>query len=140
MSSKQQVARRAAADEQQLSQPQVEAREQYASAEAKAGLNLNIFAALSGSMFQRSKKTTDTAADGSSRTVEHTDTAAQAKGAGHGNLSAVGSAKAESRDRAVGNGAIEAVGESQKKIKGAKKQQQKQVEEVDHLGIGAWEK
>lgn len=35
MSSKQQVARRAAADEQQLSQPQVEAREQYASAEAK---------------------------------------------------------------------------------------------------------
>ncbi|KAF4312652.1 membrane protein [Botryosphaeria dothidea] len=148
MSSKQAVARRAAADDQQMSQPQqqlqqIEAREQYASGEAKAGLNLNLFAALSGSMFQRKNKTTDTRPDGSSRSVEQTDTAAQAKGAGHGNLSAFGAARAEGRDRAIGKESTRALEEDSKernkKAKALKQKGEEKAQEVDHLGIGSWD-
>ncbi|KAF4543192.1 Membrane protein [Lasiodiplodia theobromae] len=150
MSNRQAVARRAAADEQQMNDyappQQVEAREQYARAEAKAGLNLNIFAALSGSMFQRKTKTTDTAADGSSRVVEQTDTAARGKGAAHGNLSAYGAARAEGRDRAIGQESTRALAEDGRQRKKALKEKgeevgrkAKEAQVVDHLGIGAWE-
>lgn len=112
----------------------------------QAGLNLNLFAALSGSMFQRKNKTTDTRPDGSSRTVEQTDTAARAKGAGGGNLSAYGAARAEGRDRAIGKEATRALEEDSKERhkqagKALKKKGEKdgQGQEVDHLGIGGWE-
>ncbi|KAL1584144.1 hypothetical protein WHR41_07247 [Cladosporium halotolerans] len=69
---------------------QVETHEESAKASASAGLNLNIFGALSGVFSGKSTK--ETAADGSS--VEHRDDKAAMKGAGKGNLSAAGAAAA----------------------------------------------
>jgi hypothetical protein len=48
----------------------VETQEHHASANASAGLNLNLFGALSGAFSSKSKKTTQQNADGSSETVE----------------------------------------------------------------------
>ncbi|KAK8157626.1 hypothetical protein IWX90DRAFT_21350 [Phyllosticta citrichinensis] len=151
MSNNRQVARRAAAEDQALqhtapAHDNAEIREQYASAEAKAGLNLNIFAALSGSMFSRSKKTTDTRPDGSSRSVETTDTAAQAQGRGAANMQAVAEARSDAGKRyAKGQEAIENSGDAgptKKRIEEAKtkkKQKQVQAQQMDHLGIeGRW--
>ncbi|KAK8182284.1 hypothetical protein BC567DRAFT_219433 [Phyllosticta citribraziliensis] len=113
----------------------------------QAGLNLNIFAALSGSMFSRSKKTTDTRPDGSSRSVETTDTAAQAQGRGAANMQAVAEARSDAGKRyAKGQEAIENSGDAgptKKRIEEAKttkkKQKQVQAQQMDHLGIeGRW--
>ncbi|KAM0723529.1 hypothetical protein Q7P37_000516 [Cladosporium fusiforme] len=60
-------------------------------AKQKAGLNLNIFGALSGVFSGKSTKTTGK--DGNS--VEKRDDKAAMKGAGAGNLTAVGAADAE---------------------------------------------
>lgn len=48
----------------------VETQEHHAKASASAGLNLNLFGALSGALSSKSKKTTHTNADGSSTSVE----------------------------------------------------------------------
>lgn len=48
----------------------VESQEHHAKASASAGLNLNLFGALSGALSSKSKKTTHTNADGSSTSVE----------------------------------------------------------------------
>ncbi|KAK8190807.1 hypothetical protein BKA81DRAFT_410071 [Phyllosticta paracitricarpa] len=158
MANDRQVARRAATAEDQALQQHTttaapahphphhdnaEIREQYASAEAKAGLNLNIFAALSGSMFSRSKKTTDTRADGSARSVETTDTAAQAQGRGAANMQAVAEARSDAGKRyAKGQQAIENSGEGgpmRGRVEGKKKDMQVQKQQMDHLGIeGRW--
>ncbi|KAK8210596.1 hypothetical protein IWZ01DRAFT_541589 [Phyllosticta capitalensis] len=149
MSNNRQVARRAAAEDQIIERAprndNAEIREQYASAEAKAGLNLNIFAALSGSMFSRSKKTTDTRPDGSSRSVETTDTAAQAQGRGAANMQAIAEARSDAGKRyAKGQEAIENSGEQTGRIKEKQKKNSKAMEkrqemQMDHLGIeGRW--
>ena len=61
----------------------------------QAGINLNIFAAISGIFGSKTQK--ETKADGSS--TEHTQSAGRMKGAGAGNLSAMGEANAETTDR-----------------------------------------
>lgn len=111
----------------------------------QAGLNLNIFAALSGSMFSRSKKTTDTRPDGSSRSVETTDTAAQAQGRGAANMQAIAEARSDAGKRyAKGQEAIENSGEQTGRIKEKQKKNSKAIEkrqemQMDHLGIeGRW--
>ncbi|KAI9712731.1 MAG: hypothetical protein M1820_001353 [Bogoriella megaspora] len=89
--------------EQQVAQParqgggggSIEHSEQTASANASAGLNLNIFAAFSGLFGSKKQKRTE--ADGSS--TENEQSAAKARGAGVGNMEAVGAANAETRDR-----------------------------------------
>jgi hypothetical protein len=63
------------AHQQQLQQSSqhardVETQEHHASANASAGLNLNLFGALSGAFSSKSKKTTHTNADGSSTATE----------------------------------------------------------------------
>ncbi|KAM0707609.1 hypothetical protein Q7P35_004254 [Cladosporium inversicolor] len=69
----------------------IDSREHTTKASASAGLNLNIFGAVAGVFSGKSKK--ETAADGSS--VEHRDDKAAIKGAGAGNLNAVGAADFE---------------------------------------------
>lgn len=91
---------------------QVESREHHASASAKAGLNLNIFGVFSGALSSKSKKTTYSNPDGSSRSVEERNEAAQ--GCGQAALSGAAYAQAEAQER---------------------KRAQRQVERVDHLGI-----
>ncbi|EON69289.1 hypothetical protein W97_08449 [Coniosporium apollinis CBS 100218] len=88
---------------------QVEEQESHASAQAQAGLNLNILGALSGALSSRSKRTSETHDDGSSASTEESAHAARANGVGAGNFSAVGSGKAEAGQR--------------------------RMKEVDHLGI-----
>ena len=61
----------------------------------QAGVNLNIFAAVSGMFGSNTKK--ETKPDGSS--TEDTQSSGRVKGAGVGNLSAVGEANTETRDR-----------------------------------------
>jgi hypothetical protein len=65
----------------------------------QAGLNLNLFAALSGAFSGKSKKTKNTAEDGSSVETEDTRVTGHANGVGAGNLSAVGQAQAQSSER-----------------------------------------
>ncbi|KAF1984866.1 hypothetical protein K402DRAFT_395235 [Aulographum hederae CBS 113979] len=85
--------------QQQLRNVQIEESEKKASASAQAGLNLNLFGAISGVFAGKSKKTTDTDANGKSHSVEDSQGVAHAKGAGGGTLNAIGSAKADSMER-----------------------------------------
>jgi len=89
----------------------------------KAGLNLNLFAAVSGVFGSKSKKTTDTDPDGSSHSVEDTEGVGHVKGAGGGNLKAAGSAQANDYQKKT------------KSVEQKQSQRQEQVESVDHLGI-----
>ncbi|KAL9087492.1 MAG: hypothetical protein Q9165_006603 [Trypethelium subeluteriae] len=75
--------------------PSIEQSEQTASANAKAGVNLNLFAAVSGIFGSKTQKETNP--DGSS--TENTQSAGRVKGAGVGNMSAVGEANAQTTDR-----------------------------------------
>jgi hypothetical protein len=61
----------------------------------QAGLNLNIFGVFSGVFYGRSKKTTDTAKDGSSKSVEHSEGQGAIKGAGTGTMKAVAAGQAQ---------------------------------------------
>jgi len=104
----------------------VEEREVNASASAQGGLSLNIFGAISGVFSGKSKKTTHTAADGSSRSVEDRHGTGHVDGAGGGTLSAVGEGMCQSQERYR---MIEEGFQQQE-------QGQKQLErKVDHLGI-----
>ncbi|KAF2239670.1 hypothetical protein EV356DRAFT_499866 [Viridothelium virens] len=86
--------------------PNVEQSEQTASASAKAGVNLNLFAAVSGIFGSKTQK--ETKPDGSS--TENTQSAGRVKGAGVGNMSAVGEANAQTTDRRLrANAAPQAV-------------------------------
>ncbi|EMC99438.1 hypothetical protein BAUCODRAFT_144865 [Baudoinia panamericana UAMH 10762] len=76
-------------------QSATEVQEHSAKADASAGLNLNIFGALSGAFGSKSEK--ETAADGSS--VEQREERAKVKGAGAGDLDARGAASAEEKGR-----------------------------------------
>lgn len=86
----------------------------------QAGLNLNVFAAFKGSMFSRSKKTTETKPDGSSHSVEHRETATVADGVAHGDLKMIGQGTVDGKTREVD-------------AKDAKA-----LQKVDHLGIEGW--
>jgi hypothetical protein len=88
----------------------------------KAGLNLNIFAAVSGVFKGRSTKTTDTKKDGSSHSVENREEMGHVNGAGAANLKAVGDAHSHERYR-----------------KGIEAEQSQQHQQIDHLGLGAVE-
>ncbi|KAK0286926.1 hypothetical protein LTR35_004395 [Friedmanniomyces endolithicus] len=74
-----------------------EAKEHSASGSASAGINLNVFGALAGAFSGKSTK--ETAADGSS--VEYREDEGRVKGAGKGNLEAVGAAQGEEKGREV---------------------------------------
>ncbi|KAK0362294.1 hypothetical protein LTR94_020033 [Friedmanniomyces endolithicus] len=63
----------------------------------QAGINLNVFGALAGAFSGKSTK--ETAADGSS--VEYREDEGRVKGAGKGNLQAVGAAQGEEKGREV---------------------------------------
>ena len=82
----------------------------------QAGLNLNVFGAVSGMFSSKSKK--DTAADGSS--VEHRDERAAVKGAGAGNMSAVGAAQGQARNAEFSH--IPIGGDDTGKLEGGKEQ------------------
>ncbi|KAF2091339.1 hypothetical protein K490DRAFT_60778 [Saccharata proteae CBS 121410] len=84
-----------------VQQRETEAKESKAGGEAKAGLNLNILGALSGSMGSRSKKTHETDGDGWEKTEEESNTGARAQGQGAANLNAAAAAKANKSDRSV---------------------------------------
>lgn len=60
----------------------------------QAGLNLNVFGALSGAFSGKSKKQTNPDGTETEDREEH----ARVKGAGHGNASAVGAGAAQARD------------------------------------------
>lgn len=96
-------------------------------ASASGSLNLNIFAGLSGVFGSKKTTTTETAPDGSSRSVENTNGVGHVKGIGAGTLDA--QAQAEAKDYAKKTHAIE---EGQKQ---SQSQKQGQLEQVNHLGI-----
>ncbi|KAK0337940.1 hypothetical protein LTR91_011780 [Friedmanniomyces endolithicus] len=75
----------------------LEAKEHSASGSASAGINLNVFGALAGAFSGKSTK--ETAADGSS--VEYREDEGRVKGAGKGNLEAVGAAQGEEKGSEV---------------------------------------
>ncbi|KAF4550058.1 Hypothetical protein D9617_19g103640 [Elsinoe fawcettii] len=75
---------------------EVESYEKETKASASAGLNLNIFGAVSGIFSSKSRK--DTAKDGSS--VEHREENGRIKGAGHGNMQAAGAGDFHDREAA----------------------------------------
>jgi hypothetical protein len=72
-----------------------------------------------GSMFSRSKKTTETKPDGSSHSVEHRKTTAVGDGAADGNLQMIGQKTVDAKTREVDT---------------------KALQKVDHLGIEEWKK
>ncbi|KAF2009493.1 hypothetical protein BU24DRAFT_428385 [Aaosphaeria arxii CBS 175.79] len=121
----QQVA--AAGQEQNQYARDVETREQNASASGSAGLNLNLFGALSGALSSKSKKTTHHNPDGSSTSVEDRHDKAAANGIAAGRGTAFAKADANqgakhTKSREIGQGQSQA-----KMVEGRK--------EVDHLGI-----
>ena len=89
-------------------------------------MSLNIFGALSGVFSGKSKKTTDTAADGSSKSIEHRHGKGHVDGAGGGTLNVIGEGTAQSQERyrLVEEG-IQHQEQGQKRI----------GSNVDHLGI-----
>ena len=89
----------------------------------KAGLNLNLVAAVSGLFGSKTTKTTDTAPDGSSRSVENSKGVGHVKGVGAATLNA--QASGEAKDYAKKTHAVEQ----------RQKQGQEQLEQVNHLGI-----
>ncbi|OAL52530.1 hypothetical protein IQ07DRAFT_585699 [Pyrenochaeta sp. DS3sAY3a] len=121
------------AETQQLQQQgqyaqDVQTREHHAKADASAGLNLNLFGALSGALSSKSKKTTHHNADGSSISVEdrHDQAGANALASGRANAYAAGAAEQHSlasSERGAGQHATQT-----KAVKGKE-------ERVDHLGI-----
>ncbi|KAF2136337.1 uncharacterized protein K452DRAFT_322484 [Aplosporella prunicola CBS 121167] len=101
------VAKHSAADDQLQ---HVEAHERKASAEAKAGLNLNILGALSGTLSSLTTKRSSTAPDGSATTEEEQRTAVRADGRGAASGSAVAAARADASDRHVKEGRVDHLG------------------------------
>ncbi|KAJ4349586.1 palmitoyltransferase swf1 [Didymosphaeria variabile] len=108
----------------------VETTEHKSSANASAGLNLNLFGALSGALSSTKRKETTNKPDGSKHTIEdsHDKAAASGYAAGQGNAFAQGNTqdggKHEKR-REIG----------QKQEQGKIVAGQKQSHKVDHLGI-----
>ncbi|KAF1976924.1 hypothetical protein BU23DRAFT_15586 [Bimuria novae-zelandiae CBS 107.79] len=98
----------------------------YLTTSEQAGLNLNLFAALSGAFTSTKRKETHTAPDGSKHSIEDTHDKASGHAAGTGTAYAQGathdSAKRE-KAREIGQA------RSQGKIKAS------QTHRVDHLGI-----
>lgn len=68
--SKKDAAAQSLSQAQSQSAQDVETHERTARASGEAGLNLNLFGALSGAFSSKSKKTTHTNKDGSSHAVE----------------------------------------------------------------------
>ncbi|KAF2123928.1 hypothetical protein P153DRAFT_401483 [Dothidotthia symphoricarpi CBS 119687] len=89
-----------------------------------AGLNLNLFTALSGALSSSSKKTTHKNVDGSETSVEEGNGRAAVQGGAQGHGDAFAGAHAEEGGRVRGGVREGSVRESERK-----------VERVDHLGI-----
>ncbi|KAF2433376.1 hypothetical protein EJ08DRAFT_647419 [Tothia fuscella] len=102
---------------------QIEEHESEASAKGEAGLNLNLSAAVSSVFGGKSKKTTDTAPDGSSHSVEDREGVGHVKGAGKGNLGVIGKGEAHSHER------------SRKIAEGKSQKQTQHQQQTDHLGL-----
>jgi hypothetical protein len=92
-------------------------------ASAQGSLNLNLFAAVSGLFGSKTTKTTDVAPDGSSQSVENSKGVGHVKGVGAGTLDV--QASGEAKDYAKKTHAVEQ----------NQKQGQKQLQQVNHLGI-----
>jgi hypothetical protein len=92
-------------------------------ASAQGSLNLNLFAAVSGLFGSKTTKITDTAPDGSSRSIENSKGVGHVKGVGAGTLNA--QASGEAKDYAKKTKAVEQ----------SQRQGQEQLEQVNHLGI-----
>ncbi|PSN75069.1 hypothetical protein BS50DRAFT_567811 [Corynespora cassiicola Philippines] len=113
--------------EQQQYVRDVETQEHHANAGASAGLNLNIFGALSGAFSSKSKKTTHRNKDGSSHEVEDRYEQGVANAAAHGNGTAYAQGEANEMARKTKGREIgQAQGQSVKKL---------EEKRVDHLGI-----
>jgi len=67
--------------------------------ETQAGLNLNLFGALSGVFSGKSDKMTDTKVDGSSCTEEKSQGVGKVRGEGGGSVNALAAAKADAGTR-----------------------------------------
>ncbi|KAF2825370.1 hypothetical protein CC86DRAFT_42547 [Ophiobolus disseminans] len=105
----------------------VETQEHHASANASAGLNLNLFGALSGAFSSKSKKTTHENADGSKETVEDKHDQAAANAAARGQGAAYAQAGAQEHSlKAKERGVVQEAGQA-KRVEGKKV--------VDHLGL-----
>ncbi|KAL1801291.1 hypothetical protein ACET3X_001633 [Alternaria dauci] len=101
-----------------------EVQEHHASANASAGLNLNIFGALSGAFSSKQKKTTHQNADGSSTTTEDRHDKGMANAAAGGRGSAFAAANAQQSSLKAKESGV-----------GQESKQGKSVKQVDHLGI-----
>lgn len=97
--------------------------ETHTHCESQAGLNLNLFGAISGVFSGRSRKVTDTAKDGSSKTTEHSEGEGAFKGAGHGTMNAIAAGQAETKERHL-------------KAESERVTASKEQKRVDHLGLG----
>ena len=84
---------------------------------SKAGLNLNLGAAVAGIFSGSKKKKSDVDADGSSSTYEHTQGRGYVEGSGVGNLGAIANGQASVADR------------QRRTVEGTQQQ-------IDHLGLG----
>ncbi|EDU49545.1 hypothetical protein PtrCC142_007218 [Pyrenophora tritici-repentis] len=91
-----------------------------------AGLNLNLFGALSGAFSSKKTKTTHNNADGSSVTHEESHDKAGANAAARANGSAYGAAHAQERSlKSSQRGAVQEQGQGREVVS----------KKVDHLGI-----
>ncbi|KAF2671370.1 hypothetical protein BT63DRAFT_423577 [Microthyrium microscopicum] len=125
------------AEQQQIAQQDqaqrlrsTETQEYEAKASAQAGLNLNIFAALSGVFSGKKTKTTDRDADGKEHSVEHSVGHGKVRGAGHGTLNAVGRGEASER--------VKHTKTDERLLEQSERHGTKQVEssaQFDHLGL-----
>ncbi|KAF2438253.1 hypothetical protein P171DRAFT_437312 [Karstenula rhodostoma CBS 690.94] len=108
----------------------IETTEHKSSANASAGLNLNLFGTLSGALSSSKRKETHAAPDGSTHTVEdaHDKAAAAGHAAGQGTAFAQGAAQ-----DGVKHEKRREVAQAQEQGKLVAGQRQRQ--QVDHLGI-----
>ncbi|KAF9729464.1 hypothetical protein PMIN01_12328 [Paraphaeosphaeria minitans] len=122
----------------------VETTEHKSSANASAGLNLNLFGALSGAMSSAKRKETHTAPNGSSHTVE--DTHDKGTSPSITPFSDICFIAAAAAGHAAGQGSAFAKGSAQDGAKHEKRREVAQTQEqgklvsgqrqrVDHLGI-----
>ncbi|KAF2260690.1 hypothetical protein CC78DRAFT_620088 [Lojkania enalia] len=127
LSKREQQRQQAMQQQQQQYRRDVETKEYQGSANASAGLNLNIFGAFSGALSSKSKKTTHTNPDGSSTSVEDRDDKAIAQGHAAGQGAAYASANATEHGKQQ---TAREIGQAQGQAKMVQGQKH-----VDHLGI-----
>jgi len=88
-----------AAQQQRKGDRRTEEHEYESKASASTGINLNIFAAVSGIFSGKSKKTSHTDANGETHTTEDFEGHNRVKSAGHSTLNAVSNASSSTKER-----------------------------------------